>query len=50
MNVNKKVSVDTEALENAQHTWGAFVKFTKVSTVLVIATLIVLAATLINWS
>jgi|GEM_PF-3143325 len=47
---SKKVSVDAEALEDAQDTWSAFVKFTKVSTVLIIVTLIVLAATLISWS
>jgi hypothetical protein len=47
---SKKVSVDAQALNNAENTWVSFVKFTKVSTIFVIATLVIMAATLISWS
>lgn len=46
----EKVTVDAETLENAQKTWDSFVVLTKYSIYAVVAVLVVMGATLINWS
>ncbi len=45
----KKVTVDRETIEHAEQTWGAFVKFAKVSTIFVVVVLVLMAAFLIKW-